>query len=163
MMIRRLTATDVAAYRELRLKALAEHPSAFTAAHEDEAARPLTDIAERLTNGTVFASGTERLDGMAGFYVRDGRKSSHRGLLWGLYVRPEARGSGLAMALIDAVKTHARPLVEEVMLGVGTDNQAALALYRAAGFVRCGGERRALKIGNRYFDEILMTYRFPRR
>lgn len=162
-MIRRLTAADAALYRDLRLTALRDHPAAFTSAYEDEAGHSLDHFAERLASGAVFASGTERLTGMAGFYVREGLKTCHRGMLWGMYVRPEARGAGLAAALIEAVKDHARPLVEEVMLGVGTDNLAAIALYRAAGFVRCGGERRSIKIGHRYFDEILMTCRFPRR
>jgi ribosomal protein S18 acetylase RimI-like enzyme len=162
-MIRRLTADDANAYRDLRLTALRDHPAAFTAAYEDEVQRPLSEFAERLRSGTVFACGTDRLDGMAGFYVRDGLKTCHRGMLWGMYVRPDARGTGLATALIDAVKDHARPLVEEIMLGVGTDNPAAIARYRAAGFVRCGGERRAIKIGDRYHDEILMAFRFPRR
>jgi ribosomal protein S18 acetylase RimI-like enzyme len=162
-MIRRLTSTDAAAYRDLRLAALHDHPAAFTAAYEDEVTQPVSFFAERLAGGTVFARGGERLDGMAGFYIREGLKTCHRGVLWGMYVRPETRGTGLAMALIEAVKDHARPLVEEVMLGVGTDNQAAIARYRAAGFVRCGSERRAIKIGDRYFDEISMTYRFPRR
>jgi ribosomal protein S18 acetylase RimI-like enzyme len=163
-MIRRLTAEDASAYRDLRLSALRDHPAAFTAAHEDEAGQPLGFFADRLANGAVFAGvGAGQLDGMAGFYIRDGLKTRHRGMLWGMYVRPEARGTGLAAALIDAVKAHARPLVEEILLGVGTDNPAAIARYRAAGFVRCGGERRAIKIGDRYYDEILMAYRFPRR
>lgn len=163
-MICRLTADDAAAYRDVRLAALHDHPAAFTAAYEDEAAQDLGFFADRLAKGTVFAAGsTDRLEGMAGFYVREGLKTCHRGMLWGMYVRPEARGTGLAAALIDAVKAHAQPLVEEIMLGVGTDNPAAIARYRAAGFVRCGGERRAIRIGDRYFDEILMAYRFPRR
>lgn len=162
-MIRRLTASDAALYRDLRLSALRDHPAAFTSAYEDEVGHSLDYYAERLANGTVFASGAERLTGMAGFYVRDGLKTCHRGMLWGMYVRPEARGTGLAAALIEAVKDHARPLVEEVMLGVGTDNPAAIARYRAAGFVRCGSERRSIKIGDRYYDEILMAFRFPRR
>jgi ribosomal protein S18 acetylase RimI-like enzyme len=162
-MIRRITANDATAYRDLRLKALHDHPAAFTAAYEDEVKQPLSFYAERLAAGTVFARGADRLDGMAGFYVRDGLKTCHRGVLWGMYVRPDARGTGLAMALIEAVKDHARLLVEDVILGVGTDNPAAIARYRAAGFVRCGSERRAIKIGDRYFDEISMTYRFPRR
>lgn len=162
-MIRRLTASDAAQYRDLRLTALRDHPAAFTAAYEDEVGQPLDHFADRLARGNVFAGGTERLTGMAGFYVREGLKTCHRGMLWGMYVRPEARGTGLAAALIEAVKDHARPLVEEVMLGVGTDNPAAIARYRAAGFVRCGSERRSIKIGDRYYDEILMTCRFPRR
>lgn len=163
-MIRRLTADDALLYRDLRLMALRDHPAAFTSAYEDEVAQPLSLYAERLTSSTVFADDrSDRLDGMAGFYIREGLKTCHRGILWGMYVRPSARGTGLAMALIEAIKDHARPLVEEVMLGVGTDNPAAIARYRAAGFVRCGSERRAIKIGDRYFDEILMAYRFPRR
>lgn len=169
-MIRRLTAADAAAYRDLRLTALRDHPAAFTSDHADETAKPLTWFAERLATGTVFAasaggdtSADGRLDGMAGFYIREGRKTCHRGMLWGMYVRAEARGTGLATALIDTVKAHARPLVEEIMLGVGTDNPAAIARYRAAGFVRCGSERRAIKIGDRYHDELLMAFRFSRR
>jgi GNAT superfamily N-acetyltransferase len=163
-MIRRLTADDAALYRDLRLTALRDHPAAFTAAYEDEAAQPLAQHAERLAAGTVFAGVShDRLDGMAGFYVRAGLKTCHRGMLWGMYVRPEQRGTGLAARLIETVKSHARPLVEEILLGVGTDNPAAITRYRSAGFVRCGGERRAIKIGDRYYDEILMAYRFPRR
>ncbi len=162
-MIRRLTADDAAAYRDLRLTALRDHPAAFTAAYEDEVEKPLSFHADRLASGTVLARGAERLDGMAGFYIREGLKTCHRGVLWGMYVRPEARGTGLAAALIEAVKAHARPLVEEVILGVGTDNPTAIARYRAAGFVRCGSERRAIRIGDTYYDEISMTYRFPRR
>jgi ribosomal protein S18 acetylase RimI-like enzyme len=162
-MIRRLTANDATAYRDLRLKALRDHPAAFTAAYEDEVTQPLSFYAERLAAGTVFARGTDRLDGMTGFYIREGLKTCHRGVLWGMYVRPDARGTGLAMALIEAVKDHARPLVEDVILGVGTDNPAAIARYRAAGFVRCGSERRAIKIGDHYHDEISMAFRFPRR
>lgn len=163
-MIRRLTADDAVLYRDLRLQALRDHPAAFTAAYEDEVTWPLAIYAERLAKGTVYASGNaEHLDGMAGFYIREGLKTCHRGVLWGMYVRPDARGTGLAAALIAAIKAHARPLVEEIMLGVGTDNPAAIARYRAAGFVRCGSERRAIKIGDRYHDEISMAYRFPRR
>lgn len=163
-MIRRLTADDAAVYRDLRLAALRDHPAAFTAAYEDEVTWPLAAYAERLAKGAVFAGGSaDRLSGMAGFYIREGLKTCHRGMLWGMYVRPEARGTGLARALIDTVKHHARPLVEELMLGVGTDNPVAIARYRAEGFVRCGGERRAIKIGDRYHDEILMAFRFPRR
>ena len=163
-MIRRLTADDAVPYRDLRLTALRDHPAAFTSAYEDEAGRPLAYFAERLASGTVFAGGgRDRLTGIAGFYVREGLKTCHRGMLWGMYVRPDQRGTGLAAALIDTVKAHAQPLVEELLLGVGTDNPAAIARYRAAGFVRCGSERRAIKVGERYHDEILMAYRFPRR
>lgn len=160
-MIRRLTPADAAAWRDLRLAALTDAPAAFTADHDDEAARPLAAFADHLATSSVFAAeGANRLDATAGFYIRDGRKTCHRGMLWGLYVRPEARGQGLARALIETIKAHARGQVEELALGVGTDNPAAIALYRATGFVRIGGERRAIRIGDRYHDEWLMSHRF---
>jgi RimJ/RimL family protein N-acetyltransferase len=52
---------------------------------------------------------------------------------------------------------HARPLVEEVCLRVVPSNIAAYRLYSAAGFKEYGLERRALKVGSEYHDEMLMA------
>jgi RimJ/RimL family protein N-acetyltransferase len=42
-------------------------------------------------------------------------------------------------------------------LTVVASNAAACRLYRAAGFEQYGLERRALKIGDTYYDEALMA------
>jgi RimJ/RimL family protein N-acetyltransferase len=74
-----------------------------------------------------------------------------------MYVRPQARGSGLATSLVQRVIEHARTLVEEIGLTVVASNQAAHRLYSAAGFEPYGLERRGLKVGDAYYDHVLMA------
>jgi ribosomal protein S18 acetylase RimI-like enzyme len=156
--LRRLLPADASAYRELRLEGLECHPEAFGAAWEDEADKPLDWFARRLAGntvigGSVFGAG---LDGVAGLMVPQAAKQRHRGVLWGMYVRPDARGSGLAAALVRQVVQAGRGQVEAIRLTVVASNQAAVRVYRAAGFAEYGLERRALKLGSTYYDEMLM-------
>ena len=158
---RRLEADDVADYRELRLEGLTSHPEAFGASWEDESAKPASWWAERLETSTVFGGWIDEspLLGVAGFHVNGAAKRRHKGILWGMYVRPEARGSGLAASLVQRVIEQARTLVEEINLTVVASNAAAHRLYSTAGFEQYGLERRALKIGDAYYDEVFMTLR----
>ena len=48
-------------------------------------------------------------------------------------------------------------IVEEVRLTIVATNTAAIRLYERAGFEQYGLERRALKIGDDYHDEVLMA------
>lgn len=157
--LRRLEAHDAAVYRELRLEALKRHPEAFGSSWEDESGKPAEWWAERLEASTIFGGwiDTSPLLGVAGFHGHAAAKHRHKAVLWGMYVRPEARGTGLAAALVQQVIAHARPLVEEIGLTVVASNTAARRLYSAAGFEPYGIERRALKIGEEYFDEVLMA------
>ncbi|SAK44800.1 N-acetyltransferase [Caballeronia hypogeia] len=93
-----------------------------------------------------------------------GRKGSfeHKGILWGMYVREGARGTGLSAALLDRVLAHARGVVDEIKLEVAPDNLAALRLYRAAGFVEYAREPRALKIDGVCHDSLFMTLQLAR-
>ena len=87
-------------------------------------------------------------------------KLRHKGLIWGVYVRPSARRAGLGMALLARVLDHARGgAVEEVRLSVVASNGAAIRFYEAAGFEAYGVERRALKVAGRYHNEVLMAAR----
>ena len=52
---------------------------------------------------------------------------------------------------------HARGRVEMVQLTVVSENEGARRLYGALGFVEYGYEKRALKQGGRYYDEVLMV------
>ena len=74
---------------------------------------------------------------------------------------PEAgarrRGRGLGRALVAQVIGHAQGRVAQLHATVVTGNAVAGGLYRDLGFVTYGVEPRALKVGERYFDQALMV------
>src|SRR5258708_25789371 len=108
--IRVLTPDDAAPFQEVRLEGLQHHPDAFTSTYERESTQPLSFFAERLMAATVFGAfrGAE-LIGVAGFARQPAAKHAHKGILWGMYVRPTARQSGLGQKLIEAARDHAHP------------------------------------------------------
>jgi ribosomal protein S18 acetylase RimI-like enzyme len=156
--IRRLMPADARLYREIRLEALQQAPEAFGSTFEHECSRSLAQFEEALTKADVFGAFRETaLLGMAGYRTQAGPKQAHKGLLWGMYVRSIARGTGVAKHLVEAVLGHARERVELVQLTVVSENEAAQRLYRSCGFVAYGHEVHALKQGGRYYDEVLMA------
>lgn len=156
---RRLHAADAPAYRALRLEGLLERPESFAATWKQENVRPSSWFAQRLESGLVMGAWTDGdvLAGAMGLQVPESPKLNHKGMLWGVYVRPGARGTGLAQELLRQLLAQATGLVEEVLLVVQASNAGALRLYRNAGFQEYGLERRALKVDGRYYDEILMA------
>jgi RimJ/RimL family protein N-acetyltransferase len=158
--IRPLCPDDAASWRVIRLEALRLHPEAFSASFEDEAARPLAAFAERIAGNTIFGGfWDQELLGTAGFMIQAGLKRAHKGILWGMYVCQAARGSGLSRRLVEAVLDHARERVELIQLTVVADNHVARRLYASLGFAPYGIEERALKVGDRYLDDVLMVKR----
>lgn len=79
----------------------------------------------------------------------------------GMYVLPEARGTGMAAALVQHVIEEASGTVEEILLTYTASNVAAAKLYRRFGFEQYGAEPRAVKIEDRYHDIVLMRLRLP--
>ena len=60
----------------------------------------------------------------------------HVGVLDSMYVRPEFRGQGVGRRLLAAVEQWCRGRgVEELRLNVAAANTAAIAIWRASGFV----------------------------
>lgn len=156
--LRRLSPRDAELYREIRLEALRLAPEAFSATLEAESAEPLAWFAARLDRSAVFGALAEGvLIGIAGFFVRDGRKEAHKGVLVGMYVRPHARRAGVGRRLVEAVIEHAGRHVELLQLSVVCGNAGARRLYARLGFVEYGVERNALQHGGRYWDEVLMA------
>jgi ribosomal protein S18 acetylase RimI-like enzyme len=156
--IRRLAASEGAAYREIRLEALRLNPEAFGSTFEAESARPLAHFSERVTQCPMFgAFRGEEIVGMAGFLGRAGLKDAHKGYLWGMYVRAGSRNAGVGRRLAEAVIGVAREHVEVLQLDVVSENEAARRLYASLGFVEYGIERKALKQAGRYYDEVLMA------
>ncbi len=144
--IRRLTADDWRAFRDLRLEGLRREPANFGSCWEDEAERP--DAFWRDWTGRSTILGGFALDGtlvgLAGIYVLPGRTVRHKAHLFGMYVAAQARGQGLGRRLCAAAIEAARatPGVTQLMATVWADNAPAVALYRSLGFEQWGLEPR---------------------
>ncbi|MGA2419373.1 MAG: GNAT family N-acetyltransferase [Candidatus Acidiferrum sp.] len=158
MQIRRLLPADAALYRDIRLEALRLSPEAFGSTFERENAQTLEWFAQRLGNSDMFGAfyGAE-IVGTAGLLFGTGRKEEHKGRLVGMYVRPDARKSGVGRRLVEAILDFARPRIEIVQLAVVSENHKAIRLYASLGFVAFGLEKNSLKEGGRYYDEVHMA------
>jgi RimJ/RimL family protein N-acetyltransferase len=137
---------------------LADSPHAFSSTLETEQDQPLDRVAARLADDFVLGAfrGPELL-GVAGFYVQPKPKHRHKGILWGMYVRRQARGTGIGRMLVAAIVEHARRHVELLQLFVVSDNLPARRLYASLGFVEYGIERHATKYRGEYHDDVLMA------
>jgi ribosomal protein S18 acetylase RimI-like enzyme len=156
--LRRLTAADAEAYRELRLEALQRDPEAFGSTFEFESSQPLAWFADRITNSEVFGAfrGAE-LAGVAGLRIPPNPTEAHKALLWGMYVKPDARNTGLGRQLIETISAAARPRAELIQLTVVSGNEPARRLYARLGFLEYGIEKHSIKKDGRYYDEVLMA------
>jgi len=160
--VRRLLPEDAAQYREIRLEGLRVSPEAFGNTFEVENARPIELFADRIRDSETMGAfeGAEIL-GVAGLRTNQGPKESHKGTLVGMYVRPQARNRGVGRRLVEAVMEVARTRgVELLQLAVVSDNEPARRLYARMGFVEYGIEKKSLKQGGRYTDEVLMVKDF---
>jgi ribosomal protein S18 acetylase RimI-like enzyme len=162
--IRLLTPNDAAAFRDIRLRALREEPTAFTSSREEFSHQTLDKIAARFRSDPAehfmlgaFQDG--KLVGLCGFYREAMLKQRHKGNIISMYVTPEARGQGISRALMNDVIRRAREIagVEQLLLGVMTTQIAARKLYESLGFVVFGREARAVKVDDNYYDEEFMV------
>ena len=159
--VRLLKPADALLYREIRLEALQLSPEAFGSTFEHESAQSLEYFEGALARTDIFgAFGETGILGVAGYLTQAGAKQAHKGLLWGMYVRPAARRGGVGRHLVAAVLDHARSRVELLQLAVVSENEAARRLYGSLGFAAYGHEVHALKQNGRYYDEILMAVAF---
>jgi ribosomal protein S18 acetylase RimI-like enzyme len=160
--IRRLTQSDLSAYRPLRLAGLRDHPEAFGSSFEEEQFdTPGTNMSRLITDppgGTLGAFVSDRLVGTACVMVSPRIKQRHKGHLMAVYVTPEWRGTGLARNLLDDIIGHAREAgLIALVLSVTVGNEAARRLYLRAGFRTYGIEPRSLRIDGKLHDEELMA------
>jgi ribosomal protein S18 acetylase RimI-like enzyme len=156
--IKLLTCADALAYRDIRLEGLRQHPEAFASTFEDERDRPLDWFKELITQSRIFgAILAQGLVGVVGLRLHADAKLRHKAMIWGMYVRHEARHYGIGERLIDAAVAYASPHVEQLQLAVVTENETARRLYAKAGFIEYGHQINALKHRGRYYDDVLMV------
>jgi len=163
--IRLLGPEDFDRFWSVRLQALQECPGSFGASYEESKALTRDEAIVRLSpqdGGFVlgaFLHENAELVGILGFVRNHGAKNRHRGVIWGVYVVPQARGRGVARALMVRALEQCGALehLEIVLLTVSSGNHPARRLYLSLGFESYGLDKRALKIGEHYRDEELMA------
>ena len=165
MQIRRLTPADASVFQELRLAGLREEPSAFGSSYEEEKDFSAPVIEDRLAvrgdQGPFGAFERDTLVGLVALGRERMNKLSHKGLIWGMYVKPEYRGKGVARALLAEALSLARsvPELKQVNLCVNARNTGAIRLYESFGFKAFGREPSALLVNGELHEEIHMYLR----
>jgi ribosomal protein S18 acetylase RimI-like enzyme len=161
----RLTPDDTARYVRLRLRMLQAAPWAFSASPEDDLALDPAHVATLLADEhhAIFAVSAEdgALVAAASIVRQQSPKYAHRAKLWGVFVEPAHRGSGLGRAVISAAIDLARGWqeVDYIDLGVSANSPDAQHLYESLGFRVWGREPESLQHKGRRYDEIFMTLR----
>jgi GNAT superfamily N-acetyltransferase len=142
--VRRVGPDEGPRLRALRLRALAETPSAFgsTLAREEAFADAVwheraTQGAAGRTSVTYVAEEGDRWVGMATGLADDADEP--RPALMGMFVEQAARGRGIGAALVEAVTGWARDRgAPRLYLGVTAATGAAFRLYTRCGFRATG-------------------------
>lgn len=144
MRIRAVADSELAQLKELRLRALADAPSAFGSTVEREKERAPEGYRSWITDGITFVAEDE--DGWHGLgHGRLDKEKPSLAYVMAMWVEPAYRGSKVGALILDTVMAWARAQGASVIsLGVTDGNSAAEALYRSRGFVPTG-EREPLQ------------------
>ena len=165
--VRPVCGDDWERLRDVRLLSLATDPDAFGSTYEE--VRTITDTewraraeaSARGLYGRWFAAvdGGEHWIGVA--FAHAGEDEELEADLFGMWVAPRARGTGIAAALCEACSEWAvgRGLAA-IVLAVLAGNERAVAAYRKAGFAESG--RVSEQYGGRELDLILTRRDLPR-
>jgi GNAT superfamily N-acetyltransferase len=144
--VRALGEDDWQVYRDIRMAALLEAPEAFVATRAQEEALDEQVWRDRVRRSCRLVAES---DGTPLGVVSLGQAEepdAGAGELFGLWVAPEARGTGLAWKLVEAGADQARKDGRSrLSYWVGTDNGRAVAFASSFGF-RPGVTRRPMRV-----------------
>lgn len=162
--IRPAVPDDAGQLRELRLEALASQPVAFAAdyalteADSVEVWVRYIDQAADSKSVICVAVAHERLVAMTGLVRGKWPKTRHSGMIWGVYVKADWRGLGVAGALLEECiawgRAHGLAIVK---LGAVTTNTPAIRCYARCGFTVYGLEPQVICYEGVLYDELLMA------
>ena len=139
--VRVLGESEWSLYREIRLRALAESAGSFTATLADETDRGESFWRDRMTRSyRLLAERGQLPQAIVSLGVYEEEPSA--AAVFGLYVVPEARGTGVSWRLVQAAADLASQNgYVQLYYWVGTDNGRAIGFANNFGF-RSSGYRR---------------------
>ena len=155
--VRPLGVDDWEQYRAVRREARSESPGAFVATHAEEVEQPPEFWLERMRRSTrLLAERDGTAVGIASVGASDDPGIAQ---LFGLWVDPEERGSGVATELVRAgARVAATAGNRQLLYWVGTENGRAVAFASGFGF-RPTAQRRPMRVVSEDDgeEEIAMT------
>ncbi|PLZ00772.1 N-acetyltransferase [Burkholderia sp. WAC0059] len=160
--IRPLDTSDAERYKTIRLLAVKTSPTSLWPTLEEVESLSIDEFADRLvsteTQAVFGAFALDTLVGITGVRRESLVQVRHQATIWGVFVDPEYRRNGIAQKLLNAATEHARQEWDciQMKLYVNAENAAAKELYLSQGFVIVGMEPRALRVGDRFYDEERM-------
>ncbi len=159
VVVRALDEDDWQDYRRLRLASLESDPDAFASglAEEQEYDEDLWRQRMRRSRRLVAGRDGDELGVASVGQARD-EDGMLEGIaeLFGMWVRPDARGTGVAWELVTAAADQARSSgYRQLRLWVSTDNGRAVGFYSSYGF-RPADERRPMTT-DASVEEVAMT------
>jgi GNAT superfamily N-acetyltransferase len=143
LQVRRILAAEWEAYRDLRLRALADAPEAFSATHAEEAGRPDAFWQERTRGGATLDDRATFVAEIEGSWVglvscllfEPAGLGARPAWVVSMWVDPGARKQGVGQALIGRLVDWARERDVDVLnLLVTEGNAPAIGLYERLGF-----------------------------
>jgi L-amino acid N-acyltransferase YncA len=139
--VRVLGESEWSLYREVRVRALAESPGSFTATLADETDRAESFWRDRMAGSyRLLAERGQLPQGIVSLGVYEEDPSAAE--VFGLYVVPDARGTGVSWRLVEAAAALATQNgYRQLYYWVGTDNGRAIGFAKNFGF-RLSGYRR---------------------
>ena len=168
MRIAHLVTSNATQYRELMLEAYEQATDAFTSTAEERAREPLSWWEKRIASpdqlSESFGAFTgDSLVGTVALEYSARPKTSHSALISGMYVRPAHRGTGVAVALIQAAiaAAIARSHIRVLRITVTDGNEPAIRLYKSVGFVAWGTEPHAIRTPLGYKSKVHMSMLLP--
>ena len=153
--VRVLGEDDWQEYREVRLLALQESPQSFIAKYADEAAEDEKFWRDRMNRSVRFLALRDNDDRQPLGIVSLGAYSEEEkiGDLFGLYVVPDNRNTGVSWNLVKEAADRAAKLgYHQIYYWAGTENGRAIAFAVNFGF-RPTGNRRPTRVVNEEFGE----------
>jgi ribosomal protein S18 acetylase RimI-like enzyme len=158
MQIRKLEPNDAMVWKKLRLESLVKHPENYLSAIEEESLLTDEDWQQRIAQNDVYGLFEDKqLVSIASMKTMSRLKCSHVGEIWGVYTIPDARGKGYSSQLLKHLLTDAKHKVDHCILTCTTTNQGAFHIYQKLGFRVYGIDNKAIKVGENYYDEYMMT------
>jgi ribosomal protein S18 acetylase RimI-like enzyme len=153
----RLSGEDTARFLELRQRYLADEANNFRTSALDDSHLGFQYWHDRIEREYVVAIEIDgALKALGGLSRVVGEKMDHKGLIWGMYVDPDLRGTGAADAIMNALVDAAKGLVRQLQLTLAADNAAAQRFYERHEFKLYAVEPDALRRGDGFVDEALM-------